>query len=78
MERCKEKKAIKKSIICIYIKENAINDAKKEDTPTRFLFENYFFFVFEKSKKNIRTMRRRRIIGNNEVDITPSAEAKDI
>ena len=52
MERCKEKKAIKKSIICIYIKENAINDAKNEDThPRDFCLKTTFFLFLRNQKK---------------------------
>lgn len=52
--------------------------AKNEDTHPRD-FKNYFF-LYNKKKKRERKLKKKgtRIIGNNEVDITPSAEAKDI
>lgn len=43
----RRRRQLKKSIICIYIKENAINDAKNEDThPRDFCLKTTFFFLF--------------------------------
>lgn len=75
MERCKEKKAIKKSIY-VY-KENANLYAKNEDTHTHEILKTTFLFLLKK-KLGESFKKGRGLIGNNEVVITPSAEAKDI
>lgn len=49
----RRRRQLKKSIICIYIKENAINDAKNEDThPRDFCLKTTFFLFLRNPQKN--------------------------